>query len=66
MELYYFSITQILRENNIGYSRSAKSAILKDLEFLCLDSCESLHFLKTKFLQNQQSSVPQKWQRRQL
>ena len=41
-----FSITEILREINIGVSRSTKSAILTHLEALNLDFKEFLHFLK--------------------
>ena len=47
-----FSITQILREINLGDSRSAKSAILTHLEALNLDFCEFLHFLKVEMHQN--------------
>ena len=38
-----FSITQILREINLGDSRSAKSAILTHLESLNFDLYECLH-----------------------
>ena len=41
-----FSITNNLHEINFRDSRSAKSAILTDLENLNFDICEFLHFLK--------------------
>ena len=47
-----FSITQILRENNFGDLRSAKSAILKNLEAVNFDFYEFLHFLKTEIYQS--------------
>ena len=46
-----FSITQILREINLGDFRSAKSAILTHLEALKFDFNEFLHFLKAEFYQ---------------
>ena len=46
-----FSITQILREINLGDCRSAKSAISTHLEALNLDFYEFLHFLKAKICQ---------------
>ena len=45
-KLQDFSVTQILREINIGQYRSAKSAILTDFETLNLDLYEFLPFLK--------------------
>ena len=41
-----FSITQILREINLGDSRSAKSAISTHLDALNFDLYEFLQFLK--------------------
>ena len=46
-----FSITQILREINIGDFRRAKSAILTRLEALKFDFYEFLHLLKAKIYQ---------------
>ena len=48
--IFQFSktVTQILREINIGDSRSEKSAILTNLEALNFDFCEFLHFLKAE------------------
>ena len=43
-----FFITQILRENNFGESRSAKSAILTHLGALNFDFYDFLHFLKAE------------------
>ena len=47
-----FPITQILREINIGDSRSAKAAILTHSEALNFDLYELLHFLKAEIYQN--------------
>ena len=46
-----FSITQILRENNFGDSRSAKSVTLTNLEVLNFDFYELFHFFKVKIYQ---------------
>ena len=43
-----FSITQILREINLGDSRGAKSAILTHLEALNFDVNEIFHFLNVE------------------
>ena len=43
-KIYDFSITQILCEINFGDCKSAKSAILIDLEAVNLDFHEFLHF----------------------
>ena len=45
------SITQILREINLGDSTSAKYAILMHLEALNFDFYEILHFLKAGIYQ---------------
>ena len=58
-----FSIAQILREVNFGYSRSAKSAILVHSETQNFDFYEILHFLKVENYQIHQNSQPSKWQR---
>ena len=47
-----FSITRILREINIGDSKSAKTAILTHLEALNFNFREVLHFLKAEMYQN--------------
>ena len=54
-----FAITQILRETNIGGSRSAKSAIWTNLQALNFDFVEFLHLL-TLNLPNEQNLKPQK------
>ena len=46
-----FSITQILREINVGDARNAKSAISIHSEALNLDFYKFLHFLKTEIYQ---------------
>ena len=46
-----FFVTQIFRESSFWYSRSAKSAILTQLEELNFDFHECLHFLKAKINQ---------------
>ena len=46
-----FPITQILREINFGDSRSAKSAILTNLEVLNFAFYQILHFLKDEINQ---------------
>ena len=53
-----FSITQILRENNFGYSKSAKSAISTHLEDLNLVLYEFLHFLKARIYQTNKIKSP--------
>ena len=50
-KLQDFSVTQILREINIGQYRSAKSAILTDFETLNHDLYEFLPFLKAEIYQ---------------
>ena len=50
-KFHYFSITQISREINFWYSRSAKSVILTQLEALNFDFYEFLHFLKAEIYQ---------------
>ena len=57
-----FSITQILREINVGNSRGAKSAILTHLEALNLNFYDFLHFLKAE----KQNSEPLKWQKTEI
>ena len=47
-----FSITQILRENNFGNSRSAKSTISNHSEALNFDFYEFLHCLKAEIYQS--------------
>ena len=47
-KFHNFSITQILREINFEYSRSAKSTILTHLEAVNFDFYEILHFLKAE------------------
>ena len=48
-----FSITQILHETNFGESRSAKSAILINLEAHNFEFYDFLHFLKAEIDQIQ-------------
>ena len=50
-KFHNFSINQILREIYFGDSRSAKSAILTQLEALKFDFNEFLHFLKAELHQ---------------
>ena len=50
-KLQAFSITQILRENEIGECRSAKSAISIHLVALNFDFYEFLHYYKAKTFQ---------------
>ena len=52
------SITQILRENKFGDSRSAKSVILTFLEALNFDFYELLHVLKAEIYQNKEFNIP--------
>ena len=47
-----FSVIQILREINLGESRSAKFAIFTHLENANFDFYEILHFLKAEIDQN--------------
>ena len=54
------SITQILREINIGDSRSVESTILTHLVALNFDFYAFLHFLEAE-IHNQQNSEPLKW-----
>jgi len=58
LKCHDFSITQILREINFGYSRSAKSAILTHSEALNVDFNEFLHFLKAEIYQINQIQSP--------
>ena len=53
-----FSITQILREINLGDYRSAKSAVLTHLEAPNSDFYEFLHFLKAEIYQIAQFRAP--------
>ena len=43
-----FSIAQILREINLGHTRSAKCVIITQLEALNYDFYEFLHFLRAE------------------
>ena len=47
-KFHNFSITQILRENKFGASRSAKSTILTHLEVLNVDQYDFFYFLKAE------------------
>ena len=57
----YFSVNQILREINLGGSRSAKSAILAHSEALNFDFYEFLHFLKAE-IYHLTKFIALKWQ----
>ena len=57
-KFYGFSITQILREINVGNSKSTKSAILTHLEVQNFDFHEFLHFLKAEIYQLSQIKSP--------
>ena len=57
-KLHDFSITQILREINFEDSRSAKSAILTDLEALNFDFHEILHFFRAEIYQSNKRQSP--------
>ena len=57
-KFHEFSITQILREINIGDSTSAKSAILTHLEALNFEFYGFLHFLKAGMYQMYQIHTP--------
>ena len=53
-----FSITQILREISFGDCRSAKSAILTQLEVLNFAFYEILHFLKAEIYRINKIQIP--------
>ena len=57
-KLQDISIIQILRQIEIGESRSAKSAVYTHLQALNLDFYEFLHFLKAENCQ-----IDKKWQK---
>ena len=50
-KFHNISITQILRDINLGDSRGAKFAILTHLEALNLDFYEFLHFMNDEIYQ---------------
>jgi len=50
-KFHNISITQILRDINLGDSRGAKFAILTHLEALNLDFYEFLHFMNAEIYQ---------------
>jgi len=60
-KLQNFSVTRILRENNFGDSRSAKSAILTHLKALNFDFCVLFALFGGWKIPNQQNSKPLKW-----